>query len=67
MAQKILDYLKSIYPRAETKREICSSTRVSYCTVGKWLRTLVADRKVEICGKKGRCNLYRYIPESDKE
>ena len=61
---KILEYLQAVYPQAQTIEEICGKTAISRCSAGGWLKTLVSRRRVEICGKKGRFNLYRCVPET---
>ena len=64
VGHKILEYLQAVYPQAQTIEEICEKTAISRCGAGGWLRTLVSRRRVEICGKKGRFNLYRFRIET---
>lgn len=63
IAEKIVEFLKGIYPNSATKTEILSDVGVKGCTGDPWLKTLVASRKIEVSGKKGRYNLYRYNNE----
>lgn len=64
VGEQILEYLKAAYPKAFTIDDICEKTRFSQCAAGGWLRTLVSRRKIEICGKQGRHNLYRFVPDT---
>jgi Mn-dependent DtxR family transcriptional regulator len=58
----VLDYLKKIYPRAATEGEIEQEAQVSGCTCGKAIKSLTARGSIEIAGKKGNANLYKYKP-----
>jgi hypothetical protein len=60
IAKSVQDYLKQIYPKSATKAEIFSAVRVKGCCGDTSLDTLLVRRAIEITGKKGRCNLYRY-------
>ncbi len=60
ITQRIEDYLKQIYPKSATKAEIFSVVGVASCCGGTPLDSLVVRRKVEVTGKKGSSNLYRY-------
>ena len=64
--EKILEYLKSIYPKPATIKQICSGTGISTCTGNSWIKTLISTRDIEICGKEGRYNLYRYNPKQQE-
>ena len=61
IAQSIVNYLKKIYPKSATKSEIFSEIGISGCVGESWIKTLVTAREIEVVGKKGRYNLYRYI------
>ena len=63
IAKKIVEYLKEIFPSSATKTEIFSNVGIKGCTGNPWLNTLIASRKIEVSGKKGRYNLYRYNNE----
>jgi hypothetical protein len=54
-ADKILEYLKSIYPKSATKEEILKKLGMRGCSEGTWFQTLLASRDIEVTGKK-----YRY-------
>jgi hypothetical protein len=58
ITQRILDYLKSIYPKSATKKEIFKAVGIASCCGGTSLDTLVVSRKIEVTGKKGSSNLY---------
>jgi hypothetical protein len=60
ITQKIEDYLKQIYPKNATKKEIFEAVGIASCFGGTSLDTLVVRRKIEVTGKKGSSNLYRY-------
>jgi hypothetical protein len=60
ITQRILDYLKSIYPKSVTKKEIFKAVGIESCCGGTSLDTLVVSRKIKITGKKGSSNLYSY-------
>jgi len=60
ITKSIQDYLKQIYPRSATKAEIFSATGIKGCCGDTSLDTLLVRREIEVTGKKGRCNLYRY-------
>ena len=60
IGRQIIEYLKRIYPKTATVSDISRATRLQSCSVHPWLSTLLADRDVEIAGKKGRSNLYRF-------
>jgi len=64
LAERIKEYLKQIYPDSATKTQIFSKVGVRGCTCDTWLRTLVVRRNIEVSGKKGRYNLYRYKKSS---
>ena len=57
---KIERYLKEIYPKVATKKEIFKAVGIASCCGGTSLDTLVVRRKIEVTGKKGSNNLYRY-------
>ncbi len=61
ITQKIVDYLKSIYPKSATKKEIFEAVGIASCCGGTSLDTLVVRRKIGVTGKKGSSNLYGYI------
>ena len=63
----IIGYLKSIYPNSATKSEIFSKIGASGCVGESWLDTLVAGHKIQVSGKKGRFNLYRYNKPSSHQ
>jgi len=58
----VLGYLKKIYPRAATEAEIEQEAQVPSCTCGKAIRSLTVRGSIEIAGKKGNANLYKYKP-----
>jgi len=58
----ILDYLKSIYPRSATEKEILKEIGLSGCACSGALRTLRSRGSVEQAGKKGKSNLYKFKP-----
>ena len=60
MTETIKAYLEKIYPRSATKAEIFSVLGIKGCCGDTSLDTLVVRRSVEITGKDGRRNLYRY-------
>jgi len=59
-ALSVIGYINKIYPREITGNEICEALGLSNCTVQRALQTLVARGEIEISGKRGRSNLYRY-------
>jgi hypothetical protein len=67
IAETIQDYLKRIYPKSATKAEIFSALGVKGCCGDTSLDTLVVRRIVEVSGKKGRRNLYRYKKDSSRQ
>jgi len=60
VTKSVQDYLKRIYPKSATKAEIFSAVRIKGCCGDTSLDTLVVRREIEVSGKKGRYNLYRY-------
>lgn len=60
--KSILDYLRKIHPRSATAKEILQETGVVDCACGGALRTLRARDSVEVAGKEGNANLYRFKP-----
>jgi hypothetical protein len=60
IAEEIIDYLKGIHPGSATKKEIFSNVGVAGCAGESWIKTLVAGREIEVCGKRGSSNLYCY-------
>jgi len=56
----IRDYLEEIYPRSATKKEILQETRIKECTCDGALRTLRSRGFIELIGKKGNANIYRF-------
>ena len=60
ITQKIIDFLKSIYPKSATKNEIFKEVGIESCCGGTSLDTLVVRRKIQVTGKKGSSNLYSY-------
>jgi hypothetical protein len=60
IAQKIIDYLKQIYPNSATKKQIFVAVGIKGCCGGTSLDALVVRRKIEVAGKKGSSNLYCY-------
>jgi predicted transcriptional regulator with HTH domain len=59
LVDKIIRYLRKIYPRAATASLISKESGVASCSADSWISSLLADRTIEIVGKKGRSNLYR--------
>ena len=57
-AKRIVDYLEEIYPETATMSEISKALEIKSCSLNPWMQTLVANRDVEIKGKKGSSNLY---------
>lgn len=60
IAQRIIDYLKQIYPKSASKKEIFKAVGIESCCGGTSLDTLVVRRKIVVAGKKGSNNLYAY-------
>lgn len=60
LAERMRKYLEKIYPESATKKEIFTEVGVRACAGDTWLRTLVVNRDVQVVGKKGRYNLYRF-------
>ena len=67
ITQRIVDYLKQIYPKSATKKEIFAAVGIASCCGGMSLDTLVVRRKIEVAGKKGSSNLYCYKDNSIKK
>jgi hypothetical protein len=61
--EKMVEYLKNIYPRPATLKELCSVIGISACVGSSWIKTLISTREIEVYGKDGRRNLYRYRPK----
>jgi hypothetical protein len=55
-----VNYLKGIYPKTATKKEIFEAVGIESCCGGTSLDTLVVRRKIVVAGKKGSSNLYSY-------
>jgi hypothetical protein len=60
ITKSIEDYLKQIYPKSVTKAEIFKALGIEGCCGGTSLDSLVVRRTIEVTGKKGSRNLYRY-------
>jgi len=58
-AKRIIDYLEGIYPEPANMSEISKALGIRACSLNPWMQTLVANRDVEIIGKKGKSSLYR--------
>jgi len=58
----IREYLESVFPEPATENEILQHVHVRSCAAGGALRTLRSRGVVEVVGKKGRANLYRFKP-----
>lgn len=58
----ILEYLKKIYPKSATEKQILQEIGMSSCTCCGALRTLRARDSIEVVGKRGNANLYRFKP-----
>lgn len=58
----LLECLKKIYPKSATEKEIMHETGIASCTCGGALRTLRSRGLVEVVGKKGNANVYRFKP-----
>jgi len=58
-AERIVEYLRKIHPRSATLSEIAKALRMQSCSADPWISSLVANRQIEISGKKGQSNLYR--------
>ena len=61
IGQRILDCVKEAYPESRTLREISKAVGIQSCSVHPWIDTLLSSRDIEISGKKGRSNLYRFV------
>jgi len=59
LADRIVDYLGKIYPKSATALEIAKALRMQSCSANPWISSLMANREIEIVGKKKRSNLYR--------
>ena len=60
IGQAIVSYLRKIHPKSATKKEIFSQIGISGCSGESWIKTLVSAREIQVAGKKGSSNLYRY-------
>jgi hypothetical protein len=60
ITKNIEDYLKQSYPKCLTKTEIFSALGIKGCCGDTALDSLVVRRTIEVTGKKGSRNLYRY-------
>ena len=56
---KVTSYLKKIYPGSATASEIAKALGIEACSASPWISSLLADRQIEVSGKKGRSSLYR--------
>jgi len=56
----VLKFLEKIYPKPATEKEIWEQIGISSCTCGGALRTLISRGSIEVVGKKGNANLYRF-------
>jgi predicted transcriptional regulator with HTH domain len=59
LADRIEKYLSKIHPKSATLSEIAKALRIQSCSADSWISSLVANRQIEISGKRGRSNLYR--------
>jgi predicted transcriptional regulator with HTH domain len=59
LADRIVKYLAKIYPKSATLAEIAKALRMHSCSADPWISSLLANRQIEVLGKKGRSNTYR--------
>ncbi|MGA2239179.1 MAG: hypothetical protein ABSG74_08205 [Candidatus Bathyarchaeia archaeon] len=59
LAERIVEYLRKIHPKSATLSEIAKALHLQSCSADPWISSLVANRQIEIAGKKGRSNQYR--------
>jgi len=61
----VAKYLEEISPRSATKKEIMREIgmEISGCVCERALKTLRSRGTVEVVGKRGNANLYRFRPD----
>ncbi len=64
--QKILDFLKSNYPKDFNIQEIADQTEIHRNTVSTYVKVLVAEKTLKISRKMGKINLYSYLEKKKK-
>ena len=64
--QKILDFLKSNYPKDFNIKEIADQTEIHRNTVSTYVKVLVAEKALKISRKMGKINLYSYLEKEKK-
>ena len=62
--KSVVDYLKEIYPQPATKDKIMREIgiKISGCLCDRALKTLRSRGNIQVVGKEGNANLYRFNP-----
>jgi len=59
IVDKVTGYLKKIYPKSATASQIAKAIGIESCSTNPWISSLLANRQIELAGKKGHSNLYK--------
>jgi len=59
IVDKVTGYLKKIYPKSATASEIAKALGIQACSADPWISSMLANRQIEVTGKRGRSNLFR--------